>query len=73
MTPSEALQAAIDKAGSQTALAALVGENIKTGHIYNWLRNGVPARHCPTIERETGVRCEDLCPGTDWAVLRASA
>lgn len=73
MTPKEALESAIKKAGSQTALAALIGEEIKTGHIYGWLQSaqGVPAKYCPTIERATGVRCEDLCPSTEWAVLRA--
>jgi DNA-binding transcriptional regulator YdaS (Cro superfamily) len=72
MTPREALELAILRAGTQTALAAMIGENIKTGHIYGWLQNGVPAKYAPTIERETGVRCEDLCPGPDWAVLRAA-
>ncbi len=35
----------------------------------------VPAEHCPTIERATGgaVRCEDLRPDVDWAVLRGVA
>lgn len=35
----------------------------------------VPAEHCPTIERVTGgaVRCEDLRPDIDWAVLRGAA
>ena len=32
----------------------------------------VPAERCPQIERATGgaVRCEDLRPDVDWAVLR---
>lgn len=34
----------------------------------------VPAEHCPAIERETNgaVRCEDLRPDVDWAVLRGT-
>lgn len=73
MTPKKALERAIKKAGTQTALAVLIGGDVKTGHIYYWLKNGVvPAEHCPAIERGTGIRCEDLCPGTDWAVLRTA-
>lgn len=32
----------------------------------------VPAEHCPEIERVTGglVRCEELRPDVNWAVLR---
>lgn len=35
----------------------------------------VPAERCPDIERATCgvVRCEDLRPDIDWAVLRQSA
>ena len=72
MTPREALELAIERAGTQTALGAKLGSSIKTGHFFYWLRRGVPAEYCPAIERETGVRCEDLCPGVDWAVLRAT-
>jgi DNA-binding transcriptional regulator YdaS (Cro superfamily) len=44
--------------------------------ISQW-RNGirpVPAERCPAIERATGgaVRCEDLRPDVDWAVLRGT-
>lgn len=58
-----ALQEAIDAAGSQTALAALIGEEVKTGHIFYWLKRGfVPERHCPVIEKSTGVSRKRLCP-----------
>jgi len=76
MTPKEALEKAIKVMGTQTALAAAIGGSVKTGHVYYWLEAGrVPAEHCPAIERSTGgaVRCEELCPGVDWAVLRAAA
>ena len=35
----------------------------------------VPAERCPQIERATdgAVRCEDLRPDIDWAVLRLQA
>jgi DNA-binding transcriptional regulator YdaS (Cro superfamily) len=58
-----ALKEAIDKAGSQTALAGLIGEGVKTGHLYYWLQQGVvPERHCPVIEQATGVSRKRLCP-----------
>lgn len=59
-----ALQEAIEKAGSQTALAAVIGEGVKTGHLFYWLQRGaVPERHCPVIEQATGVSRKRLCPG----------
>lgn len=73
MTPKEALETAIEVMKTQSALALAIGGTIKTGHIYYWLNAGqVPAEHCPAIERATAgkVRCEELCPGVDWAVLR---
>lgn len=41
------------------------------GQLVSGLRT-VPAEHCPAIERATNgqVRCEDLRPDVDWAVLR---
>ena len=44
--------------------------------VCNWsLRGNVPAEHCPAIERATkgAVRCEDIRPDVDWAVLRNSS
>lgn len=43
--------------------------------ISNWIRRGVPAEHCPAIEKATAgaVRCEDLRPDVDWAYLRTPA
>lgn len=43
-----------------------------SGHavIYQWSKNRVPADHCPDIEKLTGVRCEELRPDVNWAVLR---
>jgi DNA-binding transcriptional regulator YdaS (Cro superfamily) len=58
--------------GSQTLLAAALG--VTKGAVPQWRTEGrrVPAEHCPSIERLTGgrVRCEDLRPDIDWAVLR---
>jgi DNA-binding transcriptional regulator YdaS (Cro superfamily) len=42
--------------------------------IQQWRRVRVPAGYCPDIEAATGgaVRCEDLRPDINWAVLRNS-
>jgi DNA-binding transcriptional regulator YdaS (Cro superfamily) len=68
-----ALQRAIGKAGSQSALARSI--DCAPQVINNWLRrNNVPAEHCPEIEKATNgaVRCEDLRPDVDWAYLRST-
>lgn len=60
----EALREAISNAGGQTALAALIGEDVKTGHIFYWLKAGsVPEKHCAVIEQAAGVSRKRLCPG----------
>jgi DNA-binding transcriptional regulator YdaS (Cro superfamily) len=65
MCSINALQRAIDKAGSQTALAAAIGKT--QGHVSAWMRrNGAPADICPSIEAITGVRCEELQPDLVW-------
>ena len=41
--------------------------------VHKWTRGAtIPAERCPAIERATAgqVRCEDLRPDVDWAVLR---
>ena len=69
-----ALNEAISIAGSQRALADRItkpGLNVGQSTVSNWIARGVvPADYCPAIERETGVKCERLCPATDWVVLR---
>lgn len=55
-------------------LAAEVG--VSPAFVSQW-RSGyrqVPAERCPAIERATGgaVKCEDLRPDVDWAVLRCT-
>ncbi len=67
---SMSVEKAIQVVGSQAKLARLMG--VKAQHIMNWRLRGVPAERCPAIERVTHgqVRCEDLRPDVDWAVLR---
>lgn len=68
----EALDEAIQKAGSVAALAARI--NVAASAPSMWKSRGrVPAEHCPAIERETGVRCERLRPDVAWDVLRMQA
>lgn len=58
------LEKAIKACGSQSELARRIGSNVRTGHIYYWLRNGVPAEHCIDIENaaEGRVTRYDLRP-----------
>lgn len=71
ITPKEALQQAIEKAGGQSELARTLE---LSGHqvIYQWGLTRVPAEYCPKLEKLTGVRCELLRPDMDWAVVRGS-
>ena len=68
MSPQEAVQAVIDKAGSQRAFAEAMPGDIKTGHVYYWLKNGMPAEHCPHAERISGgaITAEMLAPDVKW-------
>jgi len=65
-----ALLAAIAYAGSQSALARLLGKS--QPHIYKWLNstNGVAPEHCSAIERATNgaVTRKDLRPD-DWHLI----
>ena len=64
MTPEEALENAIFRAGSMQALADHLG--VTKGAVSQWKLDGrqVPAKHCPAIEALTGgtSRREDLRP-----------
>lgn len=74
MTPTEALQEAINRVGAKAELCRLITAGmpgrekpVVGANLYGWLKNGTPADYCPVIEKITGVRCEDLRPGTDWS------
>lgn len=75
-TPVESLVQAVEKMGGQTALAGALSkrcpEPVSQASVWNWINRdgGAPAKFCPDIEDLTGVKCEHLCPGTNWAVLR---
>ena len=58
--------------GQQSKLAAAL--KISQVLISQWASGirPIPVHRCPDIERETNgvVRCEDLRPDVDWAVVR---
>ena len=65
----EALEKAIAAAGGVGLLAGKI--NVSPSAPSMWkARKRVPAEYCPAIERETGVRCEELRPDVAWDVLR---
>lgn len=71
----DAINKAIAIVGSQAGLASHLDV---TKSAVNQCANGVrpiPAEWCPKIERATKgeVRCEELRPDVDWAVLRKTA
>ena len=72
MDKKEQIKKAAESAGGITALARMIGVTPPT--IHQWISGirPIPAERCPQIERATGgaVRCEDLRPDVDWAVLR---
>lgn len=70
----EALDRAIEKVGGIGRLAANLGMSYQA--IQFWRKKGrkyaTPAEYAPTIERLSGVPCEELRPDVDWAVVRGS-
>ena len=71
-----ALRRAAQILGGQAALAAACGYPDRR-HVSPYFKTGraFPAEKAPAVERATRekgtpVRCEELCPGVDWAVLR---
>ena len=58
---TDALKAAIEKAGGQTALAKAIGKT--QGHISKWLERGhVPPECVIPIEKATGIPRHELRP-----------
>lgn len=73
-TTESAIEEAIRVAGGPTSLMNSLnarGHEIKShATVYQWTKTRVPADYCPDIEDITGVVCERLRPGANWAVLR---
>ena len=66
------IQHACDAFGGVSGLARQLG--VKAPTVSQWVngKRPIPAERCPQIEQVTGglVRCEDLRPDVNWAVLR---
>lgn len=69
---TQSLERAIEAAGGVSILAGRIGVSASAPSMWK-ARKRVPAEYCPAIERETGVRCEDLRPDVAWDVLRLQA
>jgi DNA-binding transcriptional regulator YdaS (Cro superfamily) len=61
-TPYEALRKAVDIVGSQAEFGRLCG--VSQPAVWKWLQSSkrLPAEHCLTVERETGVSKHLLRP-----------
>jgi DNA-binding transcriptional regulator YdaS (Cro superfamily) len=58
--------------GSPTRLARAVGDPVIRQHVEHWLKAGrVPADKAPSVKRVTGISCDLLCPGVEWAEVAA--
>lgn len=66
---------AVEQLGGAQKLAERI--HVPVQSVYFWLSGSrrIPADYCPAIERETNhaIRCEQLRPDVDWAVLRGTA
>lgn len=74
--PKGAAKRAIDILGGPSKAARRLDvKDHRYQTVQSWLANGVPAKYCPAVERETTlegqpVLCEELCNEADWSVLR---
>jgi DNA-binding transcriptional regulator YdaS (Cro superfamily) len=62
LTPFEALEIAVKRAGSQAKMAELCG--VSQTAVWKWLQSSkrLPAEHILAVERATGVSRHDLRP-----------
>ena len=72
-TNTNAIRRAVEAVGGQAALARAL--DVKPPTVNQWVsgQRPVPTERCPEIEAATGVRCEELRPDVNWAVLRGPA
>lgn len=61
----------LDNAKSRSLICERLG--VSQQALTNWKRRGIPAERCPDIEALTGIKCEDLRPDVNWAVVRGTA
>lgn len=62
----EPVLSAIEQMGGQAAAARTLG--VSAGLVWQWTKNRRPVGpdHCPAIERDTTIRCEQLRPDLIW-------
>jgi DNA-binding transcriptional regulator YdaS (Cro superfamily) len=60
---------ALDDPATRIAIASGLG--IPKQIVNHWHKRRVPAEKCPAIEALLGIKCEELRPDVNWAVLRA--
>jgi DNA-binding transcriptional regulator YdaS (Cro superfamily) len=67
------IQRAAEVAGGAAELARVADVSIQAA--YQWIngKRPVPAERAPLIEKATGIRCEELCPGVPWSIVRVAA
>lgn len=58
----------LDNARFRAAIVTKLG--VTQQALTNWKKRGIPADKCPDIEALTGIKCEELRPDVNWAVLR---
>lgn len=69
------VQKSIQLLGGPSKAAVVLGVTTQAVCFWRDGKRTFPAELCPTAERATGgkVRCEDLRPDVDWAILRQTA
>lgn len=74
-TETNPIRAAVDALGGAAAAAEKLDCSVQA--VYLWIsgKRKFPAEMCPLVERLTdgAVRCEQLRPEIEWAVLRRQA
>jgi len=71
----EAVAEAIAGAGGPARVAEELDVSVQAVCFWRDGERRFPAEHAPTLERLNGgrIRCEQMCPGADWAYLRSTA
>lgn len=79
MERNAALDEAVDRAGTQGALAAVLtkesGQKITQQSVSLWCKGAYPfpTELCPIVEERYGVTCERLRSDIRWYVVRGGA
>lgn len=56
-------------------MAEVLGVSQQAVYFWRAGKRGLPAEHCPTIEKliDGAITCEQMRPDVDWAYLRGTA